>query len=301
MKKALFLFLVALMTVSCGQQENKNPEQTETKKVIIPPGMPVAPMTQIPPTTELTLDPDAVNHDPNAPVLKMEEGMPLDLSQLMGQRKTFGEQAAERIDSIRYEAEQGKADYQYLYAACFENGWGVEEDMKQALSWYKKAAEQQQKASYNSIGNLYRTGKGVKQDAKEAFRWYKLGAEAKDAQAMLNLGNCYYYGMGTEANLNEAMKWWQESADGNNAYALAQVGDCYFYGIGVERNLEKAIDYFTQAAEHNIPGAQYRLGILYYSGQGVKQDLGYSKLLLTKARDGGMKEAKEFLEKNFKE
>lgn len=300
MKKTLFLFLVALAVVSCGQQEIADKEQTETKKVIIPPGMPVAPMTQIPPTTELTLDKNASVNNSSTPVLKMEEGVPLDLSQLMGERKSIGEQAAERIDSIRYEAEQGKADYQYLYAACFENSWGVEEDMKQALMWYKKAAEQQQKSSYNSIGNIYRTGKGVKQDFKEAFHWFKLGADAKDAQAMLNLGNCYYFGMGTEKNLNEALKWWQESANYSNVYALAQMGDCYYYGIGVERNIEKAIDYFTQAADRNIAGAQFRLGCLYYTGEGVEKDLAHSELLMRKARDGGMKEAEDFLNKYFK-
>lgn len=298
MKKILFLFVVVLMAVSCGQRENQ--EQTETKKVIIPPGMPTAPMTQIPPTGNLTLEPNAVTSDTKTPVLKMEEGVPLDLSQLLGERKSLGEQAAEKIDSIRYEAEHGNAEFQYFYAACFENGWGVEEDMKQALSWYKKAAEQQQKASFNCIGNIYRTGKGVKQDAKEAFRWFKLGAEAKDAQAMLNLGNCYYYGMGTEPDLNEAVKWWQESAHYSNAYALAQMADCYYYGIGVERNLEKAIDYYTQAADRNIPGAQYRLGSLYFIGEGVDKDLSYSELLMRKARDGGMKEAQDFLDKNFK-
>ena len=48
-----------------------------------------------------------------------------------------------------------------------------------------------------------------------------------------------------------------------------------------------------------IAGAQYRLGILYYTGEGVKQDQTYSKLLMTKARDGGMKEAEDFMEKHF--
>ena len=300
MKKTLFLCAMALMMVACGQQDNTKQEQTETKKVIVPPGMPIAPMTQTAPVEEIVLDPHAANSSSNGPVLKIEEGKPLDLSQLMGQRKSLGEQAAERIDSIRYEAEQGKADFQYLYGNCFENGWGVEEDPKQALTWYKKAAEQEQKSSYNSIGNLYRMGKGVKQDANEAFRWYKQGAEAKDAQAMLNLGNCYYYGMGTEKSLDEAVKWWQESANYSNAYALAQMGDCYYYGMGVERDLEKAVDYFTQAADRNVAGAQYRLGILYYTGEGVEQDQSHADLLMRKARDGGMKEAADFLDKYFK-
>jgi TPR repeat protein len=77
------------------------------------------------------------------------------------------------------------------------------------------------------------------------------------------------------------------------------MGDCYYYGIGTEKDLTKAVEYLTQAADHNIANAQYRLGIFYYNGTGVKQDQTYAKLLMQKARDGGMKEAKEFLEKNY--
>ena len=161
MKKLLFLCTVALLMVACGQKDNKNQEDTKKEeKVFNPPMVPVAPMTQVPPSsTGVSLGSDLSSANSNGTVLKIEEGKPLDLSQLMGERKSLGDQAAERIDSIRYFAEQGKADYQYLYGACFENGWGVDEDDAQAFVWYKKAADQNQKASYNSLGNFYRMGK----------------------------------------------------------------------------------------------------------------------------------------------
>ena len=60
------------------------------------------------------------------------------------------------------------------------------------------------------------------------------------------------------------------------------------------------MEYYTQAADHNIANAQFRLGILYYSGYGVDQDQTYAELLMRKASDGGMKEAQDFLDKNFK-
>ena len=77
------------------------------------------------------------------------------------------------------------------------------------------------------------------------------------------------------------------------------MGDCYYFGVGTEKDMAKAVEYLTQAADHNIANAQYRLGLLYYTGNGVKQDQTYAKLLMQKARDGGMTEAKDFLEKNF--
>ena len=294
MKKILLLMAVALTMVACGQKEND--PQAEEKKVIIPPGMPVAPMPAAMPESQLSVNP---NGSQNSPILSIEEGKPLDLSQLMGQRKTLGEQVTAHIDTVRIKAEEGNADYQYLYGASFEYGWGVEEDVQQAMKWYKKAADQKQKVAYNAIGNFYRMGKSVKADPQEALRWYQLGADAGDAQAMLNVGNCYFYGMGTEKDIAKAVQWWQQSAEGENAYAQSQMGDCYFYGLGVAQNMDQAVEYYTKAADANIANAQYRLGLLYYYGQGVDADRAHAKLLLQKARDGEMKEAQDFLDKNF--
>ena len=298
MKKSLFLFAVALMMVACGQKENTEQEQPKDKEVYIPQGVPVAPMQQIQVQEKGGMDPTATG-DVNGPVLKMEEGKPLDFSQLQGGGLSVGDQVAAKIDSIRYKAEHGDAKYQYAYGLCYEKGWGVEQDLKQALAWYNKAAKQKNGPAYNSLGNFYREGNGVKADPNKAFEWYQKGAAEKDDQAMLNLGNCYYFGMGTEKDVNTAIKWWKDSADAGNAYAMAQMGDCYYHGLGVEKDLAKAIEYYTPAAEQNITSALYQLGILYYTGNGVEQDQTYAELLMRKASNGGMKEAQDFLEKNF--
>ena len=301
MKRILFLCAVAMSMVACGQKDNTKPEQPETNQTIIPPGMPVAPTPQIPPTNQgLTFDNGQGVTAPNTPVLQLEEGKPLDFSQLNNAGKSVGEQVAAQIDSIRYKAEQGDAKFQYAYGVCYEKGWGVEQDVKEALVWYRKAAAQDNGPAFNSIGNFYRTGTIVNADPKQAFEYYQKGAAEKDAQAMLNLGNCYFYGMGVEKDEKTAVKWWKDAAEAGNAYALAQMGDSYYYGLGVEKDLAKAIEYYTPAADRNITSALYRLGILYYTGNGVEQDQTYAELLMRKARDGGMKEAQEFLDKNFK-
>lgn len=298
MKKLLWLMALALTMVACGQK-NEQQETPEEKKVIIPPGMPIAPSTQIPPQNNGAIDPTALG-DPNAPVLKLTEGQPLDFSQLSGGGRSVEEQVASQIDSIRYKAEHGDVKYQYAYGVCFEKGWGVEQDWNEAIVWYNKAAQQNNGPALNSLGNCYRMGYGVSADPKKAFEWYQKGAAEKDGQAMLNLGNCYYYGMGTKKDETTAISWWENAAEAGNAYAMAQLGDCYYYGQSVEKDLAKAIEYYTPAADRNITSALYRLGILYYTGTGVEQDQAYAKLLMSKARDGGMKEAQAFLDKNFK-
>ena len=205
MKYKLWLFALALLLTACGQKEEKKPEQPEQKEVYVPQGVPVAPMKEVQIQT-----PDYTNpiQNPNGPVLKLEEGQPLDFSQLQGGRKSVEEQVASQIDSIRYKAEHGDAKFQYAYGVCYENGWGVEEDAKEAATWYQKAAAQDNGSACTSLGNFYRMGTGVKADPSKAFEWYKKGAAAKDDQAMLNLGNCYFYGMGVEKDDKTAVKWW---------------------------------------------------------------------------------------------
>ena len=299
MKRFLLIFAAALIMASCGQKENNEQEQPTEKEVNIPQSVPVVPTQEIQKQDKSGVDSTALGN-PNGPVLKLEEGKPLDFSQLQSGGMSVGDQVAAQIDSIRYKAEHGDAKFQYAYGVCYEKGWGVEQDLKQALVWYNKAAEQKNGPAYNSLGNFYREGSGVKADPNKAFAWYQKGAQVKDAQAMLNLGNCYYFGMGTEKDINTAVKWWNDAADAGNAYAMAQMGDCYFHGLGVEKDLAKAIEYYTPAADKNIISALYQLGILYYTGDGVEQDQTYAELLMRKARDGGMKEAQDFLDKNFK-
>lgn len=297
MKKFLFLPAVALIMMACGQQNDKT--ETEEQKYIVPPGMPVAPTQQVTPAASLGFD--GTQQNPQQPTLSLEEGKPLDLSQLINRPKSLEDQVASHIDTIRYQAEQGNPDYQYLYGTSFEYGWGVENDMKQAYEWYKKAADQKQAAAFNALGNLYRMGNGVKQDLDKALDCYQNGANGGNAQAMLNLGNCYYFGMGIDKDLAQAVKWWQNAADNGNAYAMAQMGDCYYSGLGVAKDQTKAVEYLTQAADKNVSSAQFRLGLMYYNGEGVNQDRTYCKLLMQKARDGGLREAQDFLDKNYKE
>ena len=300
MRKSLWLFALALALTACGQNDNK--EQTppsEQKEVKVPQGVPVAPMQQIP-VQEKGASFDNSPSQSNGSVLKLEEGKPLDFSQLQGGGQSMGDQVASQIDSIRYKAEHGDAKYQYAYGVCYEKGWGVEEDAKEALAWYNKAAEQGNGPAFNSIGNFYRSGIGVQANAGKAFEWYMKGAAANDNQAMLNVGNCYYFGMGTEKDEEKAIKWWTDAAEAGNAYAQSQMGDCYYFGIGVAKDLKKAAEYYQPAADKNVSSAQYRLGLMYYNGEGVQQDRTYAKLLMQKARDGGDKDAQDFLDRNFK-
>ena len=119
MKKVFFLFALAMIMVACGQKENKEQDQPTDKEVYIPQGVPVAPMQQVQVQNKDWVDQTALDNS-NGPVLKLEEGKPLDFSQLNNAGKSVGDQVAAQIDSIRYKAEHGDAKFQYAYGVCYE-------------------------------------------------------------------------------------------------------------------------------------------------------------------------------------
>jgi TPR repeat protein len=64
------------------------------------------------------------------------------------------------------------AEAQYNLGNMHVNGKGVLKDAKQAVYWYKKAAEQGYAGAQYNLGFMYVNGKGVLKDDKQAVYWY---------------------------------------------------------------------------------------------------------------------------------
>ena len=64
------------------------------------------------------------------------------------------------------------------------------------MKWCRLAAEQGLAKAQYSLGNMYYTGYGVPQDVQEAIKWYRLAAEQGHAFAQSSLGNMYHNGDG---------------------------------------------------------------------------------------------------------
>ena len=60
---------------------------------------------------------------------------------LLAVTSLFGVTAAE-VENYRKAAEKGDAKAQYKLGVCYADGEGVSKDLKQAVYWWKKSAEQ---------------------------------------------------------------------------------------------------------------------------------------------------------------
>jgi TPR repeat protein len=80
----------------------------------------------------------------------------------------------------RKAADQGSIAGQMHLAAFYRDGGkGFPRDMSQAVEWYRKAAEQGDVTAQATIGVLYSIGQGVPRDDVEAYYWLDLAASVK--------------------------------------------------------------------------------------------------------------------------
>ena len=162
----------------------------------------------------------------------------IDSIEINDERKSFVKNAilAERKDS----------ETQYQLGMCFLKGKGVEQDGKEALKWFTKAAVQGHVRAQYNLGVCYAEGKGTVIDYKKAFRWFAKAAKQGCVEAQYQLGICYAEGEGVEKNSEKMIESFVKAADQDYADAYYQLGLCYALGKGVEADFEKAINYFVK-------------------------------------------------------
>ncbi|EPY6472348.1 tetratricopeptide repeat protein [Clostridium sporogenes] len=124
-----------------------------------------------------------------------------------------------------------------------------EQSYKEAIYWYKKAAEKGNSTSMSNIGSMYYKGKGVEQDYKKAMYWYKKASQEGNFTAMGNIGFMYYNGQGVKQDYEEAMYWYKKSYKEGNSEIMMNIGSMYYEGKGVIKDYRKAMQCYKKASQ----------------------------------------------------
>ncbi|MFH1725002.1 MAG: RDD family protein [Elusimicrobiota bacterium] len=186
-------------------------------------------------------------------------------------RRTPFRQAAAAYKSEQHEralelalpaAEDGDAESQNLVGMLYEHGKGVEQDQRQAMSWFRKAAAQGQPHAQRNLGLMHAMGKGVPQDAGKAAEWYRKAAEGGHVNAQLDLGVMYTEGRGVPKDYSQALKWFRIAARHGNDSSQANLGAMYAEGWGVPKDPVEAYKWLHLAASQGLPRAKRNLEIL---------------------------------------
>ena len=128
------------------------------------------------------------------------------------------------FEQTKANAEQGNAEAQYNLGWMYLKGEGVEQNLKEAVKWYRKAAEQGLAEAQCNLGLIYQNGEGVLEDDKEAVKWYRKAAEQGYAKAQWILGGMYAFGRGVPEDYVTAYAWLNIAAANGKADAKVSKG-----------------------------------------------------------------------------
>ena len=107
---------------------------------------------------------------------------------------------------------------QYALGVMYDLGEGVSQDPKQAIIWYRHAAEQGYALAQYALGVIYEKGEGVLQDHQEAVKWYRQAAGQGYALAQYALGVMYDNGLGVLQDQILAHMWYNLGAANGNDF-----------------------------------------------------------------------------------
>lgn len=113
----------------------------------------------------------------------------------------------EGVKWIRAAADQGNADAQsYIGEILFAGSFNQQKDLSTALEYLRKAAAAEDGKAQALLGVAYRDGLGVDLDHKEAVKWFRLAAEKGIPLAQTHLGHSIGL-LGSREQTVEALKW----------------------------------------------------------------------------------------------
>lgn len=180
---------------------------------------------------------------------------------------------------------------QLLLADCYYNGYGVDVDYTEALSWRKKAAEAGDVQAQLLIAQQYFAGIGILKDVKNAMHWYTLAAENGNTEAQYQLAEFFEIGTdGIRKNLSTAFYWYKKAAEADNVDAILKVGQMYDSGIGTSQNVDKAVYWYEKAAKRNYIDAMFALANIYlYNYRDIEKCISTYETILELTRNNKLK------------
>ena len=111
-------------------------------------------------------------------------------------------------------------------------------DANKAAASTQSATESLSVQAMNKKGDDAYYGRGVAEDYKQAVRWYRKAAEAGNAEGMYNLGGMYLYGR-SRAGLQAGPHWYRKAAEAGSASGMNNLGLMYQNGTESRKTTTK--------------------------------------------------------------
>ena len=142
-----------------------------------------------------------------------------------------------------------------------------EENLKLAIEWYEKSAEEGNTLAQSILGLIYSLEEDVK-DLNLTIYWLKKAIELGDINAQVQLGKIYSSEEDLK-DLNLAIHWLEKSARQGDSRAQFELGTIYLTEESIQ-NLDLAIEWLEKSAEQGDSRAQFNLGTIYLTEENIQ-------------------------------
>jgi len=187
-------------------------------------------------------------------------------------------------------------------AMMYDFGYGVPEDDKEAVKWYRLAAKQGVAEAQINLAIMYDSGYGVEEDGQKAIKWYRLVAKPKYIKANTNIydlakqyiplalkilksdaekgiaetrpyfKNMCHYGYEIPEDYEEAVKWCQLAAERGPVLHKGISQAKMIVYLLAKRGVPSALKILKSDAENGVAEAQNDLAVMYDFGYGIEED-----------------------------
>ena len=104
----------------------------------------------------------------------------------------------------------------------YELGRGVVKDELQALSWFRKAADQGEAVGQLNLGHMYASGRGVLKDPQQAMFLYRKAADRGLTPAQVSVAAMYERGEGVVKDEQQAYFWYLLASIQGNTFVIGR-------------------------------------------------------------------------------
>ena len=168
-----------------------------------------------------------------------------------------------KIGVLQKKAESGGAEAQcnlgrkYL---SFGMDTGNQKYYREAMKWFKKAADQGFPEAQYRLGNMYSSVKDKRKNnaGVKAVHWYRKAAVNGHAEAQYRLGSILCKGRyGVPEDDAKGIEWCEKAAYQGHILALKEMGGMYLSGENVPKDIVKAYSWYSVAVEKRRGGKYF--------------------------------------------
>jgi TPR repeat protein len=143
-------------------------------------------------------------------------------------------------------AKSGNAQDQYRLALSYRFGMGgVSKDLKESVSWLRKAAENHYEPAQVDLADGYLFGEfGLDLDVPQGLSQWRVLAEKGSSNAPLRFAIRLSDTKNNWANREEAANWFEVAANRGVNYAAFKLAQQLESGAGVTKNLTQALAWY---------------------------------------------------------